>query len=82
VQWDDYLDALAAELGARRPWRVPTWMLRRIPYLGTIMTTSMHVSNAKARGELGWDPAVSTYREGISLVARRGAVRSPSGRCG
>src|SRR5690349_10622426 len=25
VRWADYLDALAAELGARRPWRVPTW---------------------------------------------------------
>ena len=70
VRWADYLDALAAELGVRRPWRVPTWMLRAIPYLHTIMTTSMRVSNAKARRELGWAPAVSTYREGIPLVAR------------
>jgi nucleoside-diphosphate-sugar epimerase len=70
VRWADYVDALAAELGARRPWRVPTWMLRAIPYLATIMTTSMRVSNAKARRELGWAPAVSTYREGIPLVAK------------
>jgi nucleoside-diphosphate-sugar epimerase len=70
ARWADYLDTLAAELGARRPWRVPTWMLRPIPYLHTIMTTSMHVSNAKARRELGWAPAVSTYREGIPLVAK------------
>ena len=70
VRWADYLDALAAELGARRPWRVPTWMLRAIPYLHTLMTTSMQVSNAKARRELDWAPAVSTYREGIPLVAR------------
>jgi nucleoside-diphosphate-sugar epimerase len=70
VRWGDYLDALAAELGARRPWRVPTWMLRPIPYLHTLMTTSMRVSNAKARRELGWAPAVSTYREGIPLVVR------------
>jgi nucleoside-diphosphate-sugar epimerase len=68
VRWADYLDALAVELGARRPWRVPTWTLRAIPYLHTIMTTSMRVSNAKARRELGWTPAVSTYREGIPLV--------------
>jgi nucleoside-diphosphate-sugar epimerase len=68
ARWADYLDALAAELGVRRPWRVPTWMLRPIPYLHTIMTTSMRVSNAKARRELGWAPAVSTYREGIPLV--------------
>src|SRR5205814_2377182 len=70
VRWADYLDALAAELGARRPWRVPTWMLRPIPYLHAIMTTSMRVSNAKARRELGWAPAVPTYREGIPLVAK------------
>jgi nucleoside-diphosphate-sugar epimerase len=70
VRWADYLDALAAELGARRPWRVPGWLLRPIPYLHTLMTTSMRVSNAKARRELGWAPAVPTYREGIPLVAR------------
>jgi nucleoside-diphosphate-sugar epimerase len=70
VRWADYLDALAAQLGVRTPWRVPTWMLRAIPYLHTIMTTSMRVSNAKARRELGWAPAVSTYREGIPLVAK------------
>jgi nucleoside-diphosphate-sugar epimerase len=70
VRWADYLDTLAAELGVRRPWRVPGWMLRPIPYLHTLVTTSMRVSNAKARRELGWAPAVSTYREGIPLVAR------------
>jgi nucleoside-diphosphate-sugar epimerase len=70
ARWADYLDALAAGLGVRRPWRVPTWMLRPIPYLHTLMTTSMRVSNATARRELGWAPAVSTYREGIPLVAK------------
>jgi nucleoside-diphosphate-sugar epimerase len=70
VRWADYLDALAAELGARRPWRVPIWMLRPIPYAHTLMTTSMRVSNAKAKRELGWAPAVSTYREGIPLMAK------------
>ena len=70
VRWADYLDTLAAELGARRPWRVPTWMLRAIPFVYTIMSTSMRVSNAKARRELGWTPTVPTYREGIALVAK------------
>ncbi len=70
VRWADFLDAVAAQLGVRRPIRLPTWMLRAIPYLHTIMTTSMHVSNAKARRELGWSPAVSTYREGIPLIVK------------
>jgi nucleoside-diphosphate-sugar epimerase len=70
VRWADYVDALAAAVGARRPWRVPSWMLRPIPYIHAMMTTSMSVSNAKARRELGWAPVVSTYREGIPLVAK------------
>ena len=70
VRWADYMDALAAELGVRRPRRVPGWLLRAIPYLHTIMTTSMRVSNAKARRELGWAPTVPTYREGIPLVVK------------
>jgi nucleoside-diphosphate-sugar epimerase len=70
VRWADYMDALAAELGVRRPRRVPVWLLRAIPYLHTIMTMSMRVSNAKARRELGWAPAVPTYREGIPLVVK------------
>jgi hypothetical protein len=51
VHWADYLDALAAQLKVRRPWRVPTWTLRAIPYLHTVMTTSIRVSNAKAKRE-------------------------------
>ncbi len=70
VRWGDYLDTLAAAVGARRPWRVRSWMLRPIPYAHAMMTTSMRVSNAKAKRELGWAPAVPTYREGIPLVAR------------
>jgi nucleoside-diphosphate-sugar epimerase len=69
VRWNDFLDTLAAEFGARRPRRVPTWLFRAIPYLHTIMSTSMLVSNAKAKRELGWAPAVPTYREGIRLIA-------------
>jgi nucleoside-diphosphate-sugar epimerase len=69
VRWSDFLDTLAAEFGARRPRRVPTWLFRAIPYLHTIMSTSMRVSNAKAKRELGWAPAVPTYREGIRLIA-------------
>jgi nucleoside-diphosphate-sugar epimerase len=72
VRWADYLDTLAAEIGARRPWRVPDWIVRMIPYLHTLMSTSMRVSNAKAKRELGWAPAASTYREGIRLVAKAG----------
>ncbi len=69
VRWADFLDTVAAEFGARRPRRLPTWVFRAIPYLYAIMTTSMRVSSAKAKRELGWAPAVSTYRDGIRLIA-------------
>jgi nucleoside-diphosphate-sugar epimerase len=68
VRLGDYMDAIADELGVHRPWRVPTWLLRAIPYVYALMTTSMRVSNGKAKRELGWAPAVPTYREGIPLV--------------
>src|SRR5437899_11066885 len=64
VRWADYLDAVAAELGVRRPWRVPGWTPRAIPYLHTMMTTARRVSNAEALRALGWAPAVSTSRGG------------------
>jgi nucleoside-diphosphate-sugar epimerase len=69
VRWGDVLDTFAAEFGARRPRRLPSWMFRAIPYFHTILTTSMRVSNAKAKRELGWAPAVPTYRDGIRLIA-------------
>jgi nucleoside-diphosphate-sugar epimerase len=70
ARWADYFDTLASELGARRPWRVPVWMLRPISYLHAIMTTSMFVSNAKAKNELDWSPTAPTYRQGIPLVVK------------
>lgn len=68
ARWADFLDTAAAELAARRPFRVPDWVLRPSGFVHALMTTSMRVSNAKARRELGWVPAVSTYREGIRVV--------------
>jgi nucleoside-diphosphate-sugar epimerase len=31
--------------------------------------TSMRVSNAKAKAELGWQPAFPTYHDGIRAIA-------------
>lgn len=69
VRLADFLNTVASELGVRRPRRMPDVLFRPIPYLGAIVRTSMRVSNAKAKRELGWTPTVSTYREGIRLIA-------------
>jgi nucleoside-diphosphate-sugar epimerase len=39
------------------------------PYVASFaVDTSMRVSNAKARNELGWRPAYPTFREGIEAM--------------
>jgi nucleoside-diphosphate-sugar epimerase len=70
VRWGDFLDALAEAFGAPRPRRVPLWLMRLAPYPYLALTTSMRVSNALARRELGWAPAVPTYLDGIRDMAR------------
>jgi nucleoside-diphosphate-sugar epimerase len=51
------------------------------PYVATFAVgTSMRVSNAKARAELGWRLQYRTYRDGLAAVsaARRANLRSVS----
>lgn len=72
VTWDTMFDAMAAAIRAHRPRRVSPRLLR----LGTPLTAaqmldlSIRVSNAKAKSELGWKPALPTYREGVRTLAR------------
>ena len=62
-----WLPALAAAAGAPRPRRVPAWLAR--PLAGehglVLMTEVRGASNAKARRELGWQPAHRSWREGF-----------------
>jgi hypothetical protein len=39
------------------------------PYIGMVMVdTSLHVSNAKAKIELGWQPLFQNYHDGIAAM--------------
>lgn len=63
----EWLPALAAELGAKPPRRVPT-LLGRIAAgeVGVLMMTELRgASNAKAKRELGWQPAHASWRQGF-----------------
>ena len=40
----------------------------RLGYGAAMMTSTLRVSNAKAKADLGWQPSVLTYREGIARV--------------
>ena len=71
VRFRDYTSALAAQLGVRPPRSVPMWLGRlATPYAAAILGhTELPVSNAKARRDLGWSPAVATYREAVAQIA-------------
>ncbi|GIH13577.1 NAD-dependent epimerase/dehydratase family protein [Rugosimonospora africana] len=69
VRIGDFLDELAVAYRAPKPMRVPDALLRVMPYAHTFVNMSMRVSTDKARRELGWQPAVRTYRDGIGLIA-------------
>jgi len=63
-----WLPALARELGAKDPMRVPRWIGRLFAgEAGVAMMTEFRgASNAKARQELGWEPAHPSWRQGFT----------------
>jgi nucleoside-diphosphate-sugar epimerase len=64
----EWLPALASELGAKPPRRVPRFVARLFAgETGVMMMTELRgASNAKAKRELGWVPAHPTWREGLA----------------
>jgi nucleoside-diphosphate-sugar epimerase len=63
----EWLPALAAEVGAKKPMRVPAWVGRLFAgEVGVVMMTELRgASNAKAKRELGWAPAHPSWRQGF-----------------
>jgi nucleoside-diphosphate-sugar epimerase len=63
----EWLPALAQEVGAKKPVRVPRFIGRLFAgEVGVVMMTDARgASNAKAKRELGWSPAHPTWRRGF-----------------
>ena len=63
----DWLPVYAQTLGAKPPRRVPAWLARLAagPDLAGAMLTMRGASNAKAKRELGWEPAHPSWRQGF-----------------
>jgi nucleoside-diphosphate-sugar epimerase len=63
----EWLPALAQEVGAKKPMRVPRFIGR--PFAGEVgvvmMTNARGASKAKAKRELGWRPAHPSWRQGF-----------------
>ena len=65
----EWLPALAEELGAQPPMRVPRFVGRLFAGdVGAMMMTEIRgASNAKAKRELGWRPAHASWRQGFTV---------------
>lgn len=66
----EWLPAFADALGAPPPRRVPAWLVRLIAgRFVVVQTTQMRgASNAKAKRELGWQPAYPSWRDGFRVA--------------
>ena len=67
VSWRELQRAAAIAAGRRFPLALPSWALRAsAPFAAELLTrTSMRLSTAKARRELGWRPQYPSYVEGL-----------------
>lgn len=66
VEFTEFLNALAASVGAEPVRIVPAWILKALPYLHAMMSaTRIRLNCDKAKQELGWHPTYSSIREGL-----------------
>jgi len=67
VSMTEIVKAIAEYTGAPAPFAVPAWLPRLLaPYLASVTSLRLPLSNARARTELGWQPRFSTWRDGLS----------------
>jgi nucleoside-diphosphate-sugar epimerase len=66
----EWLPALAGELGAKQPMRLPRFVVRLLAgeEAAMLMTSLRGASNAKAKRELGWRPAYPSWRQGFTAA--------------
>jgi nucleoside-diphosphate-sugar epimerase len=73
----EWLPALAGTLGAKQPLHIPAWVGRLLAgeHMVSMMTQVCAGSNAKAKQELGWQPAHRSWRQGFAEAARQPVER-------
>lgn len=65
ANWGALANALASAFHTPKPFELPRWVFRTMPYAYAVLTSTIKIANAKAKSELGWAPTAPTYREGI-----------------
>ena len=74
VSMTEVVRAMADYAAAPRPIMVPAWLPRLLaPYLSTISSLRIPLSNTRARAELGWRPTFPTWQEGLAHMVMRAA---------
>jgi 2-alkyl-3-oxoalkanoate reductase len=70
----DWLPVYAQAIGAKPPRRVPRWLARLVAggAVAGMATQLRGASNAKAKAELGWAPALPSWREGFATALDSG----------
>lgn len=60
---------LLRQLGTRPPRELPAWVIRLGGRYAALMgETNLHVSNRKAKQELGWSPGYPTIQDGVNAA--------------
>lgn len=74
----EWLPELARTLGAKKPMHVPRFVGRLLTgEIGVAMMTELRgASNAKAKRELGWEPAHASWRQGFAELTAAERVRT------
>ena len=74
--WREVHEERARAFEAPDPTAVPSWLMRRTaPFRADLLAaTSIRVSNARARADLGWTPAYPSFREGIRAAVTDAAL--------
>jgi nucleoside-diphosphate-sugar epimerase len=64
----DWIPVYAEAVGAKRPLRVPRWVVRTLAgrTIAAMMTELRGASNEKAKRELGWQPRYPSWRQGFA----------------
>ena len=66
----EYVDLLAAAIGAPPPKLLPGWLVSLGGSIMELLTRSLRISNRKLWEETGWAPAFRSVREGWPAVVR------------
>jgi nucleoside-diphosphate-sugar epimerase len=66
----EWLPVYARAIGAKPPRRIPAWLARLVAGGSVVLlaTELCGASNSKAKAELGWQPALPSWREGFATA--------------